>query len=288
MARRARSEDGEGGEGDHAEGAERERVGREQRLRPQRLPDQQQHDPEVADRDRPHDPRAHGLDDRAVRQERRQQRQHLEGVQADEVGDAQVAARRAPADEEQPGAAVGHADGVAAVRREQEPDRHPDQRHQEAESDRERHRPVPTGLAQEPQCDGEREEPDHGDGGTHDREERAAEEVIGVVVRLLAASGLADDDHHLEHEARDDRPAGAAQRTLPQLAEHPGQREREQRDRDRELQRLEPERGADQRALVDKGEPGRHQGEGRHARGEPVETGVAAASVGEQCAHRLP
>src|SRR5690606_4409922 len=84
---------------------------------------------------------------------------------------------------------------------------------------------------------------------------------------------------------RDD-PAGAPHGPRGQPGEDPCQRGPVERDRDGELERLEPERGAEQLTLVDDGEGRCDEREGRHGDGRPVEAGVPAPGVRENRAHR--
>jgi hypothetical protein len=216
-----------------------------------------------------------------------QQREHedLDGVQADEVRDAQVAALGAPVRDGH-AAAVGHADPVlprqgdraavgvldgprplAARPDDEERHGHPDGGQPDPGAQRPGEGPLADPLEQQEGGDhhARHEEPDH-----TGREDLLADlvERVGVAVEVAvgAARGLDRDEPDVDDpgdgEDRAHRPHRAPR--LAQLRQHPRERRAVERERHPELERLRPDRLVQELAGVDDEADARHDDEAGH------------------------
>ncbi len=122
--------------------------------------------------------------------------------------------------------------------------------------------------------------------------DRGVERGPEVEVAARAADGLAGDDPRLDYATRRDHGSGPPPQPVStgEELEHPGRRQGVDRDRERELQRLRPDRRAGQHSLVydhsscgDDGQDGRGCGEIEAAATDvPRAAAVLTTSVPDQ------
>jgi hypothetical protein len=188
-----------------------------------------------------------------------EERQHLQGVQADEMSNSQVATHGAPSQHRQTGAAIRDSDAVRpdnvwtvsagdssrSLRpgsHHEERCRHSDRRDEQSQSQRPCKGAVRHPLEQQRNCKQEVHYPNEDDEGSH-REPKSGIEWRGLIeVAGCPARRLREDDYHLYDQAGACDIGHQTNQARPVLdkAEHPDESEAINTDRDGKLGRFEP------------------------------------------------
>ena len=212
-----------------------------------------------------------------------EQRQQLQGVHPHEVPDAEVAPGGAPPDQRQPRPAVRDPDAVPAVGDQGDAEPGPDEAEHEPGPHCAGGGDVDTPSPDDQHGDDRGGEPEHGHGRPHHAVEGGVLRGRDVEVTGPSSGRLPDDDHHLDDAGRHHRPSRRVDdpAAAREQRHHPGERRGVEGERERELQRLEPQRLTQEGPLVDDGGDDQHHGRPGHRHAEPEQPRVTAARPGE-------